>query len=93
MILITEGAPTILFAVVVFFFLPDSPGTAKFLTSEDQTYAVERNQFRDKTQKSKLSLRQIVAGLGDYQNYVHTLIHFSCRIGHVGMSTKVHLHL
>ncbi|KAF6813668.1 major facilitator superfamily transporter [Colletotrichum plurivorum] len=73
---IVEGAPTVAFSFVTWFFLADSPGTAKYLSDEDRTYAVERLQVRDRTRKSGVRWDQIFAGMTDYQNYVHTLIHF-----------------
>jgi len=82
----TEGAPSILFALVVFFFLADSPGKAKFLSEADQTMAVERFQTVDRTAKSKIAWKQFFAGLTDYQNYVHTAIHFSCNYSFAGLS-------
>ena len=81
-----EGIPTILFAPVVYFFLADSPGTAKFLNSDDQTTAVERLQARDTTAKNKVHWKQFFAGLTDYQNYVHTAIHFCCNYSFAGLS-------
>ncbi|EKG11280.1 hypothetical protein MPH_11625 [Macrophomina phaseolina MS6] len=81
-----EGAPTVLFALVVFFFLPDSPSTARFLTTAEQTLAIERLQTVDTTAKSKLKWSQITAGLTDYQPYVHTLIHFCCNYSFAGLS-------
>jgi MFS family permease len=78
LLFIIEGAPTVLFAPIVFFFLADSPGQAKFLNESEQTMAVERLQTFDRTAKSKVSKRQLLAGLCDYQNYVHTAIHFCC---------------
>jgi hypothetical protein len=35
-----EGALTIVVAIVAFFFLPDTPGKAKFLSEEEQWYIV-----------------------------------------------------
>lgn len=81
-----EGAPTVLFAPIVFFFLPDSPGTARFLTESQQTQAVERLQTVDRTAKTKVKWSQITAGLTDYQPYVHTLIHFCCNYSFAGLS-------
>jgi hypothetical protein len=72
----TGGVPTILFALIVFFFLADFPGTAKFLPQDTQTLAVERLQTHDTTAKHKVPWKQFFAGLGDYQNYIHTAIHF-----------------
>ncbi|KAL4761192.1 putative MFS transporter [Aspergillus foveolatus] len=83
---IIEGAPTVLFAIVVFFFLPDSPGTAKFLSESEQTTAAERLHTVDRTAKNKLDRRQVLAGLTDYKNYVHTLIHFCCNFSFAGLS-------
>ncbi|KAL4998699.1 major facilitator superfamily domain-containing protein [Aspergillus recurvatus] len=83
---IIEGAPTVLFAIVVFFFLPDSPGTAKFLSESQQTTAVERLHTVDRTAKNRLDRRQVLAGLTDYKNYVHTLIHFCCNFSFAGLS-------
>lgn len=81
-----EGAPTVVFSLVVFFFLPDAPGTARFLTEAEQTQAIERLQTVDHTDKSKLKWSQITAGLTDYQPYVHTLIHFCCNYSFAGLS-------
>ncbi|KAJ5184262.1 hypothetical protein N7492_001878 [Penicillium capsulatum] len=83
---IIEGAPTVLFAVVVFFFLPDSPGTAKFLDEVEQTEAVERLHTVDRTAKHRLEWRQVLSGLGDYKNYVHMVIHFCCNYSFAGLS-------
>jgi MFS family permease len=84
--LFIEGVPTILFAPVVFFLLADSPETAKFLTQDHQTLAVERLQTRDTTAKNKIHWRQLFSGLTDYQNYVHTAIHFCCNYSLTGLS-------
>ncbi|PLB52092.1 permease of the major facilitator superfamily [Aspergillus steynii IBT 23096] len=83
---IIEGAPTVLFAVIIFFFLPDSPGTAKFLTENEQTQAVERLQTVDNTGKSRMDWHQVLNGLKDYKNYVHMLIHFCCNYSFAGLS-------
>ncbi|KKY18722.1 putative permease of the major facilitator superfamily [Diplodia seriata] len=86
LLLIIEGAPTVCFALVVFFFLPDSPGSAHFLTEDEQTHAIERLNTVDRTAKSKLEWSQVLAGLTDYQPYVHTLIHFCCNYSFAGLS-------
>ena len=39
---LAEGLPTIAMAFVAFFFLPDSPHTAKFLTEEEKEIALAR---------------------------------------------------
>jgi MFS family permease len=82
----TEGAPTVAFSLVVWFFLADSPDKAKYLSEEDATFAVERLQVRDRTKKTGVHWKQFFAGLKDYQNYVHTLIHFCCNYSFAGLS-------
>lgn len=71
---------------MVFFFLPDSPGSAKFLDETEQTEAVERLQTIDRTAKSKLQWKQVISGLMDYKNYVHMTIHFCCNYSFSGLS-------
>jgi MFS family permease len=39
-IFFVEGSLTIVVAIVAFFFLPDTPGKAKFLSEEEQWYIV-----------------------------------------------------
>lgn len=41
---------------------------------------------RDTTAKTKMNWRQVTAGLSDYQNYVHALIHFCCNYSFAGLS-------
>lgn len=81
-----EGAPTVAFSVVVFLWMADSPGTARFFTSTEQTMAVERLQIRDRTAKSKVSWKQITAGLVDFKPWIHMAIHFCCNYSFAGLS-------
>ena len=39
---ILEGIPAVLVGILVYFYLPDYPETAKFLTEEERAFAVER---------------------------------------------------
>ncbi|KAK7697743.1 hypothetical protein SLS64_013217 [Diaporthe eres] len=81
-----QGAPTVAFSAVVYFFLCDSPDTAKFLSAEERADSITRLETRDRTAKAKVNWSQIAAGLMDYQNYVHALIHFSCNYSFAGLS-------
>jgi hypothetical protein len=85
------GLPTILSAPIVFCFLADSPGTAKFLLQDTQTLAVERLRTRNTTAKHKVHWKQFFAGLGDYQNYINTAIHFCCNYSFAGLSNFLQL--
>ncbi|KAK6435038.1 hypothetical protein LTR95_008773 [Oleoguttula sp. CCFEE 5521] len=55
-IFFVEGAMTILVALAAFFFLPDTPGKAKFLTEEEQWYIthVLREDLGGATSESKV---------------------------------------
>lgn len=81
-----EGAPAVVMAPIVWFTLMDSPSYAKFLTEEERTFAVERMETRDTTQKNRLSKEQILAGLADYKNYCHSFLHFCCNYSFAGLS-------
>ena len=83
---LSEGAPTVLFAPVVYFFLIDSASTAKFLTEEERTFAVERLQVRDNAPSQAVNWKQIIAGMLDYKNYVHAIIHFFCNFSFAALS-------
>ncbi|EON68139.1 hypothetical protein W97_07288 [Coniosporium apollinis CBS 100218] len=86
LLFLIEGAPTVLFAFVVYFYLADSPGTAKFLTEAEQTEAVERMNQVDRTAKTKVNKAQFLSGLTDYKPYIHTMIHFSCNYSFAALS-------
>ncbi|KAJ5691724.1 hypothetical protein N7488_012459, partial [Penicillium malachiteum] len=58
-----------IFLIVVFYCLPDSPGTARFLTESEQTEAVEGIHTLDRTAKNRLDWRQVSSGLTDSKNY------------------------
>ncbi|KAG5761598.1 hypothetical protein H9Q72_010284 [Fusarium xylarioides] len=85
LLFIIEGAPTIAFAPVVYFFLIDSPATAKFLTEEERYFAVQRVQGPDGAKKN-VNWRQIIAGILDYKNYVHAIMHFCCNFSFAALS-------
>ncbi|KAH8648832.1 major facilitator superfamily domain-containing protein [Ilyonectria robusta] len=83
---IIEGAPTVAYSVIAYHFLPDSPDTAKYLTEAERTHAIERLHMRDRTKKSGIKWSQVFDGLSDYQNYVHTAIHFCCNFSYAALS-------
>lgn len=64
----------------------DSPSTAKFLSEQDKTFAVERLQVRDTTTKTSVSWKQIISGMLDYKNYIHAIMHFCCNFSFAALS-------
>jgi hypothetical protein len=49
-VFILEGAPSILFGVFIFFYLPDYPESAKFLTAAEKELAVLRMEHSKRYQ-------------------------------------------
>jgi dipeptide/tripeptide permease len=86
LIFAVEGAPAIIVAPFVYFFLADSAQKAKFLTEDEKEAATARLGTRDTTEKTKLNWKQVTAGLSDYQPYVHALIHFCCNYSFAGLA-------
>lgn len=67
LLFIVEGIPSIIMAVIVFFTLPDSPDTAKFLTEEERDVARARSvrqsgmEGKDRLGTGGVSLRNILS--------------------------------
>jgi len=73
LLFILEGVPTCLLAIVVWFWLPDSPGTAKFLNEEQQKVAEARAQRQPRAVHIKgLDAKQLFAAFKDYKSIIPT---------------------
>jgi ACS family allantoate permease-like MFS transporter len=69
MFLVT-GIVTVLWSIIVFFFLPSSQGTAKFLTEEEQVAAVEMVRGNNTgIHNKKFKLKQLKEALLDPKSY------------------------
>lgn len=78
-----EGSPTILLAVVAYFYLPNSPGECPFLTErENQIVASRAIKGRGNEAEQKLDFRQVFAAFYDYKNYLQAAIIFCVNVGH-----------
>lgn len=66
---IIEGVPTALLAAVCWFFLPDSPGTARFLSEKEREIAValSRSQPGD-NRDAGLDLKHLGTAFKDYRS-------------------------
>jgi hypothetical protein len=70
---LVEGLPTVCMAVVAFFFLPDSPGTAKFLTEEEKDVARRRGVLQvgaDTKRVGGLNWKELAEGLKDIKGWI-----------------------
>lgn len=83
------GSITIAFAILIFFILPDSPITARFLKEEDKLIAIERlrdNQQGVETREWKWShVREAL--LKDYKTWLWGFMMFSVSVPSGGIST------
>ena len=66
---IIEGVPTVLLAVVTYFFLPDSPTTAKFLNTREREVARQiATSQPDDYEHEGLQLGQVGEAFKDYKS-------------------------
>ncbi|KAF9354937.1 hypothetical protein BGX26_007189 [Mortierella sp. AD094] len=73
-IFILEGLPTILLTIVVYFFLPDFPGSARFLTTEEKDLAVHRLVVdAGPATQTAFSWKQFRAVFVDWKVYLHMI--------------------
>lgn len=67
---IVEGLPTVILAFVAWFWLPDIPQKAKFLSDREREIAIDLSlrQPGDRTGKKGLQWKQVLGGLLDYRS-------------------------
>ncbi|KAL1999107.1 hypothetical protein VTN02DRAFT_5023 [Thermoascus thermophilus] len=79
---LVEGIPTVLVAPFAWFFLPDRPAEAKFLTEEEREVARARGlrQHGEVERNSKLDWKEIGLTLLDAKSWFTALMYFSCNV-------------
>ncbi|KAJ6443511.1 ATP-dependent RNA helicase dbp3 [Purpureocillium lavendulum] len=79
---LVEGLPTIVMAAVAYFYLPDSPEKAKFLTEDEQRIAKARSirQAGAGTRIGGVDWMDFLRGLLDYKAWLTGLMYFSCNV-------------
>lgn len=80
-LILLAGLPTIALAVVAYFWLPDSPAKAKFLSERDREIAVELSlrQPGDR-ENDKFQWKQAFGALLDWRSYLPSLCYFGCNV-------------
>jgi len=76
---IIEGLPTCLFAIVVWFYLPDSITKAPFLSEREKEIALHmtaRNQRIDVGQENGVRLKEMWEGVKDPKSWIPALCYF-----------------
>lgn len=69
---LVEGLPTVAMAAVAFFFLPDSPEKARFLTAEEKAVARARGvqQAGTGSRIGGINLKEMLQGLMDLKGWI-----------------------
>jgi len=69
---LVEGLPTVVMAAVAYFFLPDSPEKAKFLTEEEKVVARARGvaQAGAATRIGSINFKEMLEGLLDLKGWI-----------------------
>lgn len=84
LLFLVEGLPTLVLAVVVFFFLPDLPEKARFLRKEEKDTARARSIRQVGTGGEKriggIHFKDVAAALADPKNWFTALMYFSCNV-------------
>lgn len=82
------GLITVMYSIVVWFFLPDSPMTARFFTEDDRLIAIER--LRDNQQgveNDKWNWAHVREALMDFKTWMWGFMMFSISVPSGGVST------
>ena len=81
------GAITIAWSSVLFYFLPDTPTNARFLSEEDRTKAIIRVQDNmTGIKNNEWKMYQFVEALLDVKCWALVLIQLTCSIPNGGVS-------
>ncbi|OAA58435.1 Major facilitator superfamily domain, general substrate transporter [Niveomyces insectorum RCEF 264] len=83
---IIEGVPTALIALMCWWFIPDSPSKARFLTPRERLIAefYARRQHEDR-QGTGLRLEHLFDAFKDYRNWIFALTNFSTNVSFASM--------
>ncbi|KAJ5809518.1 uncharacterized protein N7503_001736 [Penicillium pulvis] len=79
---LVEGVPVCAAAILAWFFVPDSPSTAKFLTEEEKEVARARGlqQAGDADREGKVQWRELAMTLLDAKAWLTAFMYFSCNV-------------
>ncbi|KAL6157038.1 hypothetical protein ACJQWK_06638 [Exserohilum turcicum] len=85
---LVEGLPTIVMAFVTYFFLPDSPEKARFLTEEEKAVAKARGvvQVGAATRLGKIEWRELLEAAMDIKGWILGIMYFSGNVAFSSLS-------
>ncbi|KAI0173326.1 MFS general substrate transporter [Hypoxylon sp. FL1284] len=80
LVFLVEGLPTILMASVAFFFIPDSPEKARFLTEEEKDIvrarAIRQVGVDANSRTGGVNLKDVKSFLVDYKAWICAMLYF-----------------
>ncbi|CAF9907043.1 hypothetical protein IMSHALPRED_005425 [Imshaugia aleurites] len=87
LLFLVEGLPTILLAPVAFFFIPDSPDNARFLSVEEKAIAKSRaiRQTGSSERIGSVNLKQLVQVLFDAKAWCYAFMYFSVNVSYASL--------
>lgn len=82
LLFLVEGLPTICMAPIAYFFLPDTPDTARFLTKEEKVIAKARGvrQVGAVERIGGIAWKEVGAALFDLKCWFTAFMYFSCNV-------------
>ncbi|KAI9926935.1 hypothetical protein ASPWEDRAFT_121168 [Aspergillus wentii DTO 134E9] len=84
LLFLVEGIPTCLASILAWFFLPDNPASATFLTEEEREVARARALRRtgESEKKRGLNWKELGETLLDAKAWLTALMYFSCNVSY-----------
>jgi hypothetical protein len=84
LLFLVEGLPSFVLAIFVFYYLPDSPDTARFLTPEEKEVARSRailqTGMEGKDRIGRIEWREVLESFKSPQTLIQPLMYFSCNV-------------
>ena len=84
LLFLVEGIPSLIMAVLAFFYLPDSPDKCRFLNQEESEYAtspaIPQVGHEPESRIGMVKWKDVFAAFVDPKNYLAALMYFSCTV-------------
>lgn len=82
LLFLVEGSPSLIAAVLAWYFLPDHPSTARFLTEEEKEVARARGMRRsgESERSTGIDWRDVGRTVLDAKAWLTALMYFSCNV-------------
>ncbi|KAF9888032.1 hypothetical protein FE257_009296 [Aspergillus nanangensis] len=88
LLFLVEGAPSLIAAALAWFYLPDHPSTAKFLTEEEKEVAKARavRQTGEHVIDRKIDWKDAGRAMLDMKAWITSFMYFSCNVSFSSLS-------